>query len=109
MLSVMSITQRSRFCGCLQQGTDAVLCLLMGSLSARPVAMSVASMVWTVLAIASLAIESDRISLDERSEYQPRKLERKFSSNFLGWLNLGNHPITTKFRSGETRFIPSLP
>jgi hypothetical protein len=104
MLSTMSITQRSAYCGCLQMGTGAALRLAMGRLaSLRPThtfmgyALPVAQ---PVRPVSAIALDAEVVSRDERSEGD----KHEFSHNILGWLNL----ITNNW-SGETRWKPSLP
>jgi hypothetical protein len=83
MLSTMSITQHSAYCGCLQMGTSGALRLAMGRVgSLRPTHTFMG------------------ISRDERSEGD----KHEFSHNILGWLN----SIANNW-SSETRWKPSLP
>ncbi|MFM2432495.1 MAG: hypothetical protein RLZZ511_3709 [Cyanobacteriota bacterium] len=108
MLSAMSITQHSAFCGCLRGEIGTSLRLAMGRLtSLRPThtfmgyTLPVALPVQPVSAIGLVA---DAIFLGQRRDERLEGDKHEFSHNILGWLNL----ITNNW-SGETRDIPSLP
>jgi hypothetical protein len=92
MLSLMSITQRSAYCGCLRQEMGAALRLAMGSQLAgsQPTTLVVEQPV-PERVLAGLGT----ISSDDAGKH-------KFSS-ILGWLNLDRDNW-----SSETRKIPSF-